>query len=356
TYTGYRLEFFTPVLTIVLAAVSIIWQLMPLFTASFGSDLNVSRFRIYPLGTRSLFLIDMMLGLFDPVALLSLILVAGIFTGVVLASPRSAPVAGLGLVAFVAFNIALARYVQRLLAGLFASRRRKELLALFVFLLLLAPQTLIMMRQRPANRIGKRHANGELELEFAKQRFQDMQAVGRAIRWTPPGVAAAALNPEALDFKSEFLILFVGLLFVAGIFALEFNRLASDYQGSGTKRKARKKRPAKADQYHPQSDSLLKPMTSQAVGEPARVFGSIEAVLSPVSAAVFEKDIRYIYRSPRALLIAIAPIVGSVIFILPGSPFNRSAFAGQYRLAGILLYALVVSSQLINNCFAFDWH
>ncbi|HYM00096.1 MAG TPA: hypothetical protein VEZ90_14180, partial [Blastocatellia bacterium] len=247
TTVTYHHDFFAPLFAVVLGGILIVWQLMPLFTASFGSDLNISRFRIYPLTTRSLFFIDLMLGFFDPVALLATILVAGVFAGVVVASPRSAPVAGLGLLLFVLFNIGLARYIQRLLASLFASRRRKELLALFIFLLLLAPQTLIMMQRRPIERGGgPRDTTGvryvRLHEAEEEQRVRDLRAAGEAIRWTPPGLAAAMLNPAGLDAATQFLLLLAGFIFAAAVFGLKYRQLTRDYLGHESGFSRRKKR------------------------------------------------------------------------------------------------------------------
>src|SRR5215831_396444 len=139
-YELYGKDIFVPSVSCILAGITLAWQLIPLMTASLGSDANIERFRQYPLSTRELFAVDLALGAFDPVALLAYPALASVLAGALLRSPGNMPLAVVSMGTFAAFNVILSRYLHRLINLLLSSRKRREVVAVLIFLILLSPQ------------------------------------------------------------------------------------------------------------------------------------------------------------------------------------------------------------------------
>lgn len=363
-YTTYDHQVFVPLTSLMLLGILLIWQFVPIFTASFSSDLGISRFRIYPLSARSLFLLDIFIGTFDPISILAIVAILGIFTGVFAKDPRQAPIAALALLMFVGFNVGLSRFIQRLFASFFASRRRKEVVALVIFLLLFAPQIIMMSRSRTnlrQHQTASRRVTGRKQPPLPEARTQEIESAARTVWWAPPGLAAATIGRSSSGYSGTFFSLSLMLLFLAAVFGLEFRHLTLDYLGRPgllssifTRLSARSMAHTTSLAEHPKALGTVS--VTQAEPTETTLWSRILEHFSPAAGAVFEKDLRYYYRSPRAILIFMAPVLGSVIFLLPGTPLAVSGIASQYRLAAIYLYAFMLGSQILNNSFAFDWH
>ncbi|HEY6332120.1 MAG TPA: hypothetical protein VI756_22515, partial [Blastocatellia bacterium] len=316
--------------------------------------IDSSRFRLYPMTSRDLFVVDMLLGLIDPVALLATIPTVGILLGCALRSPGSIPLGLVGLILFLVTNIALSRYVYHLIGALFANRRLKELIAVLIFLLLFMPQFFFSYRERQA-RSGTHGQHQEQDLSKLEERAR---AIYRYIEWLPPGLAARSLTGNraasvpADSPGSGALALAVALAFASGCIALSYRATDNEYYGRKPvwSKLSRKKQPVAA--------SKAEPVARAAGAGVARSAGGIERVvpwLSAESAAVFEKDMRYIARSPRATLVFLAPILSSAIFLLRAGPGSTTGYLGQYRLAAPILFVMLMGSQLTLNCFCLDW-
>ncbi|HKV41819.1 MAG TPA: hypothetical protein VJX67_21625, partial [Blastocatellia bacterium] len=358
-YWSYHHQIFVPLLTTVLGVLLAAWHLLPVLTASFSNDLNVSKFRLYPISISKLFAIDLSLGLFDPVTLVLIPPLLAIFIASALRSASSIPIAGFALLIFFIFNLGLSRYVQRLIGTLLASRRRKELFLLLIFLLIMLPQTLVVMGQRESPRARPSY---QFQSDAAiKERFEKVKAVAKYLAWVPPGLAAISIGEDrGMHFGRQALSILLALMFTCAALGLEHRALDRDYYGkvSGIQLLVARIRAALGGSAVPGPRSGLKirggggeiagSATQTAVGQPKSLPSVLERLfpwLAPASIAIFEKDIKYIYRSPRAILMFVAPIIGSLIFVVPGSPLASGSVGAQYRLAGLVLYALVLGSQ-----------
>lgn len=117
--------------------ITLYWQVIPLVTASFGSGLSISNFRLYPISDKKLLFLDLFSGATDLTSLSLYLPLLGILIGSIIISPLYSPILIILFALFILFNIALSRYLQRILEKLFAHRRIKEIMVfivLFIFI------------------------------------------------------------------------------------------------------------------------------------------------------------------------------------------------------------------------------
>src|SRR5215471_18303385 len=180
-YGLYNKALFVPAVSCILAAITLAWQLMPLMTASLGSDTDIERFRQYPLSTRDLFAIDLVLGGFAPISLLVYPAVVAVLVGCIARSPANLPVALVSIGLFTVFNVALSRYAHRLISALFSNRKRREIIAVVIFLLVLAPQVVISLTSRERGRSIRDHnTNANETIDRTEKRIQ---AIAGYLAW-----------------------------------------------------------------------------------------------------------------------------------------------------------------------------
>jgi ABC-2 type transport system permease protein len=360
-YGLYNKALFVPALSCILAGITVIWQLIPLMTASLGSDADIERFRQYPLSTRDLFVIDLALGSFSPVSLLVYPAIAAVLAGCVARSRANLPLGIISIGLFTVFNVVLSRYAHRLISALLSNRKRREIIAVLIFLLVLTPQVFISLTSRDRSRsVIEHNSNPNETIDKTEKRIQ---AVGDYLAWLPPGVAARNLRAgtEALSLIN-WLALLAAAGFVFGIGSLEYSRLIKDYYGRTPSSVRLLRRKPKQDRSAARQGALLEAgePASQPVASSGRSrFSLLELFspwLEPATTAVLEKEIKYLYRSPRAFLIFIGPLLGTVIFIMPMGLGTLTARADNYRLAIIVLYSIILDTQFFSNSFGFDWH
>jgi ABC-2 type transport system permease protein len=137
---GARREMLALALPWALAAVFMYWQLAPVLTASLGASLDFKKLVVYPVPERQFFTIEAALRL--TAALEMLLVLAGILTGLErnpFVPAWGPPAAAL---AFIAFNLFLAAGLRSLLERLLAYRVLRELLVLALVLAAAIPQLL----------------------------------------------------------------------------------------------------------------------------------------------------------------------------------------------------------------------
>src|SRR5712692_2851334 len=87
------------------------WQLFPVMATAFNENLDTSVLLRFPLSYPAYFLVRLVYGALDIATALGIFWSAGVFIGVAVAEPRLFPWALLVTVAFVGFNILLARTI-----------------------------------------------------------------------------------------------------------------------------------------------------------------------------------------------------------------------------------------------------
>lgn len=313
-------------LALLLWPVFVFWQAFPIMATAFTNNPDSSDLLRFPLSYRSYFLVRLAYGAFDPVTVLVGLWSFGILAGVGFAKPALLSWTLLVLLVFSAFNLLFLQttfvWVERWLA----QRRTREIMGVLFILLMLSFQLIGPL----AGRFG-RQARPDM------QRFVDLLAPIQAI--LPPGLAADAIAQAVL---SQFIVglsslaLLGGYVLLVGYFL--HVRLQAQYRGENLSEVA-------AVSELPKDRSL-------------RLGWSLPGFTAP-TAAVFEKEIRYLLRSGPMLLTLIMPIFVLVIFRL--GPMNSARHSGfifartpDMAFPSAVAYTLLVLTNLAYNNFGGD--
>jgi ABC-2 type transport system permease protein len=287
------------------------WQLIPVLMASMGSSLDIRKLLVYPIPRSELFAIDVVLRVSTAVEMLLLVVGAGI--GLWL-NPRIPVWAPLCLVPFVAFNLLCSAGVRDLLVRLLARRRVREVV---VFLLVLAaalPQLLLV--RGSGGRIGKLFS-------------------GEASPWLP-WTATARLAEGEFSWRG------VSVLLAWTVAAYFFGRwqfergLNFDFGEAAAKSAPSGRGASRLEWWYTLPNVFLR---------------------DPLAALV-EKELRFLSRSPRFRLVFLMGFSFGLLIWAPmafGRASTRhSLLAGNY-LPLVSVYAvLLLSDALFWNCFGFD--
>jgi len=301
-----------------LMIVLLYWQLAPLLAGSLGAALDLKKLLVYPIPHGRLFLIEVLLRLTTGVEMG--LLMVGAFAGL-LENPqfggwRSAPRVVAAWISYVAFNLLLAAGIRNLIERLLARKRMREVLVLLWVLLMVLPQTIHLM-------------------EPGTRKF-----VGGAATWVvAQGWPWGAATHLALGSHGSTPWLVMGAwLSVACYFGRRQFEASLRF------------------------DSGAVPASGAA---PARGEAWIEGLytfpgkfLKDPVAAIVEKELRSLLRSPRFRLIFIMGFSFGVIVWAPlvfGIREGRMAAIGGDFLTLVGGYALVLLGQVTyNNAFGFD--
>ncbi|HEX2713578.1 MAG TPA: hypothetical protein VHM88_15365 [Candidatus Acidoferrales bacterium] len=312
-------------LALPLLAVFFFWQSVPLLLASSTTGFDFRNLLRFPLRFPAFFLLSLAYGLLDPAAAGSLVWLACMGAGIALARPGLLPATLVVLAAFASANLLLSRMIFSWLERLLARRRSREALLALFLLCLLSLQLFGALSAR-WERFLRPHAAAALPV----------------LQLFPPGLAGQALG-EAARGNAGGLFLYTALL---GVYSVVFGlllsrRLRAQYLGEDLGES-----PASA----PPSAASSPPAVSSA--------SFVSSFLPAPIAAVFEKELRYLYRNSVAGLNLAVPLILILFFaVSAGSYRQRSvAFARWPELAfpAAVAYMFLIVAPLAHNSFAFD--
>ncbi len=286
-----------------LMAVFLYWQIAPVLAASLGAALDLRRLRVYPVGAERLFQAEILLRLATSPEM-PLVLV-GAMVGLLRnpAVPAWGPATALPL--YAAFNVLLAAGLRGLLERLFARRHVRELAALLLVVAIGVPQLLLLGRPEVAWR--------EISLR-APPVYWPWVSFGR--------IAAGTPGPQDWVLAAVWLVA-----------ALLFGRTQFE-------------RCLRLDRAEPTSSAAA------PVRAGARLWGLVRLLPDPV-AAVLEKELRSLARSPRFRLVFMMGF--SFGFIIWAPLVRREGGFGEAYPVLVSIYAvLLLSEVLFWNAFGFD--
>lgn len=335
--------------------ITLYWQVIPLINASFGGALSISNFRLYPISDKKLLLLDLISGATDLISISVYLPLLGILIASIILSPLYSPIIIVIFALYILFNVALSRYLQRIAEILFAHRRIKEVLVFLSLIAILAISfaPILLFRegiQRTDQALTNQQAiSSSPTKKFSlKENLPSSDTVVKVLRWSPPGLVARSINFAKEPLGNKLTIIFLSALFFVSILALVQRRIKQEfYVGS----------------YQPLStdkiiDTKNKPNTDEVLGK--SIFDNSLFNLLPLHAIlVFEKEIKYFYRSSKILLILFAGTITPLSFVFLfqiGAPPEVSPFFKPFLLPGLNFYALMVVVQLFTNSFGFDSH
>lgn len=288
------------------------WQLAPLMAASLGASLDLKKLLVYPVPHRHLFGIEVLLRI--STCLEMLLLVAGIAIGLARNPLLPHPAAGAAFGPFVLFNLLVAAGLRNQLERLMARRRIREVAVLLLVLAAALPQVLVVTGLPP----------------FLRNLFH-----GGYLGWWPWSVTARLALGEVTPWTLGALLAWTALAWIFGRVQFERN-LRFDFQAAESTGK-----------------------TASAGRSRLEPFYRLPAlVLSDPLAAIVEKELRSLSRSPRFRLVFIMGFTFGLLIFLP--VFLRARSEGSFsisadHLAMLGAYALLLLGDVAFwNVFGFD--
>ncbi len=291
-----------------LMLVMLYWQMAPIVTASLGASLDLRKLLLYPVPESRLFLAEVLLRL--TIGLEMCLVLSGVAVGLLRnpAVPYWAPLLALPLYAL--FNLLVAAGLRSLLERLFARRRLREAAVFLLVLGAAAPQVLLLTSLPVSLR--------ELPLR-APPVYWPWVSFGR--------LATGRFGPQ--DWVLAALWCTAAYLFGRWQFhrSLRFDRAAADVSGNLQTRT---------------------PLLSRSC------FGLLTRLVPDPLAAIIEKELRSLARSPRFRLVFLMGFSFGFLIWAPLMYREGQGFSENYPVL-VSIYALVLLSEVIFwNMFGFD--
>ena len=312
-------------LALLLWAAFVFWQGFPVMASAFTENVESSNLLRFPLPYSLYFLIRVAYGTLDPAAIVGSLWLLGMLFGVTVANPGLFPWTATVLLVFAVFNILLCQTIFSWIERWLAQRRTREILTLIFFLLMISFQLLGPM----INHFSKKKSRPQMS--YVTQGLIPIQRV------LPPGIGATAIarmSSGALPASLGYFALLCG--YVAAAVALLHLRLSTQYRGENLSEAA-------AVSASPRDQSL-------------RLGWNLPGFSAPV-AAVFEKEIRYLFRSSgQTLLTFIMPIFALLIFRFGAMNSVRHMMGDLPNRAfpAVVGYTFMMLNNLAYNNFGGD--
>ena len=305
-----ELNFAGRILSGALLLVVLYWQVVPVLMASTGFSVDTRRLLVYPIPHRQLFGID--LALRGLTALEMLIVLCGTAIGLWL-NPQIPVWGPLALIPFIALNLFVAPGVRELLTRLLARRRIREAVIFIVVLVAALPQV--------------------LATTHAERRLRQLISAVTIPLW--PWTAFASLaQGKRIALSAAIALAWTAAAFLFG--RIQFERgLRFDASAAG----------ATSERASAVTESRYQ-----------RLFYWPSAIFRDPLAALVEKEIRYLSRTPRFRLVFLMGFsFGLLIWIPIATPHDGDTFLARNYLALVSVYALLLLGDVCFwNCFGFD--
>ncbi|HEX8926877.1 MAG TPA: hypothetical protein VF786_13850 [Terriglobales bacterium] len=303
-------------LALMLWVVFLVWQVFPAISLSMTEGFDTSSLLRYPMGLGTFGAIWITSGALEPATVVCIVWLLGIATGIAMTSLALLPWAAFVLLLFAVSNLLLSRLLMAWLDRLLAKRRSREIVGILLVLFSLGAQAVGQFSYKLHGAFRVLHPYFTTVREIAI--------------WMPPGAATQSIlgGDNQTDIALIALLALFGYIFVfAALLAL---RLRAIYRGEnlseGVRKKDREER-------------------SQSPGVGIEHLGFSNQV-----AAVFEKELRTIFRSGQLILtLLILPLFMILIFSRGG----RTHLGGTVFGAGAA-YAILLLTQLSYNQFGVE--
>ena len=302
----------------------IFWQMYPVLGSAFSAPFEFGSLLRFPMRFSSFYLLNLAFGLLDPVSLVCILWLFGVFVGVGIADATLLPWTFLALFVFGATNVLLSRTVYVWLERWLARRRTREALGLLFVFMMICVQFVGPLASR-----WQRHqapALGQYAYLFHVANF------------LPPGLAEAALI-DAHRGDQMFALFSIAAIaaYALGIAALLGMRLQAQFMG----------------------ENLSEALAPVPAGhqEKVRAAWDIRLLPTPV-AAIFEKEIRYLFRSAPIIFTFVMPLFVLAMFrFVPSHGGHESSFlvkAPDWAFPIGAGYALLILANIVYNSFGAD--
>lgn len=296
------------------------WQLSPIVTLSLGVSIDMRKLAYYPVPTPTLFVVECLLRIWTGIEIIAVL--CGLFLGLITAGSAHPALLAVALILFVTLNVFLSAGMRNLIERIFRKRLLREAVLVLLVTATVLPQMIFFSSQFRS---------------FTQSAVKNHVEIPLWI--SPPGLAAAVAQGQA---TTPDVLIFLAMILGSALFGYFFfagtNRLASSESAAD-----QAPRPAAQGAF----DKLLGPLTALLL-----------RVLPDPVGALTEKEIKYLWRSPRFrtpffmgftfAVIAWAPIVHQV-----KPPYGEWMRASAPSM--ISMYAfLLLGPVLFLNRFGFD--
>lgn len=298
-------------LTGALLLVFLYWQVVPLLMAASGASLELKKLQVYPIPPSQLFSIEVMLRVTSAAEMALLML--GLGMGILL-NPSLAWWGALGVFPFVLFNLFLALGLRDLVARILAHKRIREIAFLLLLVLAGLPQALLLRGPHPGR--GFRFLLGEAWMGW-------------------PWTATSNLIQQRL-FGTSLAILLAWVLAAAAFGYWQFRTsLSFDAQAA--------------------SAGGVRSVPREGLRE--KLFRIPSLLWRDPTAALVEKEIRSLVRSPRFRLVFLMGFTFGLIWLplsLSSGGLWKTTLGANY-LTVVSVYSLLLLSEVCFwNSFGFD--
>lgn len=304
------------------------WQLFPLLATAFAPVFDASSLLRFPAPFSSFVALSLAYGCADPAALAGIFWLLCVAAGVGTASASLLPTIIPALVLFAGVNLVLGRAVFAWLEKWLAKRRAREIIGILFIFLILGLQLIGPVAERWSNR--------------DRATVSAVQMLSPIERVLPPGFAAQAVTGAAIGDFGQAAAAWAALAGY-GIFFSFFLlwRLRQQFRGEAFGESAGEATPA--------GKQIVAISTSPWFG--------LRGV-SGATAAVLDKEVRYLMRSGPILFSMIIPVFVLAIFrISPARGGGDALFLSRVATLAFPIgsaYALLVLTNLIYNCLGIE--
>jgi len=296
------------------------WQLAPIVTLSLGVSIDMRKLSYYPVPTPTLFVVECLLRIWTGFEVI--IVLCGLFLGLITAGSAHPVLLAVALAMFLTLNVFISAGMRNLIERIFRKRLLREAVLVLLVSVTVLPQMIFFSTQ--FRDVAQSAVRNQVEIPL----------------WiSPPGLAAAVAKGQATP---PDVLIFIAMILGSALFGYLFfastNRLAASESAAD-----QAPRPAAQGAF----DKVFGPLTAL-----------ILRVLPDPVRALTEKEIKYLWRSPRFrtpffmgftfAVIAWAPIMHQV-----GPPYGEWMRVSAPSM--ISMYAfLLLGPVLFLNRFGFD--
>jgi ABC-2 type transport system permease protein len=328
-------------LSMMLWGIFMFWQFVPVLASQTNPGFDGRNLLRFPIRFSAFFLMSAAYGLADPFALAGILWHITMAIGISIARPELKWWAALALAGSALMNLLFNRMLYAWLERLLAKRRTREIItALFIlFFVCVQFSGLIVQKWGPA----------------IKSALESSAGVWRAL---PPGLAGTAIE-HAANGDSSAALLTTGLLALyavafGGLFAFRAHAQFTGEDLGESAAPTRKKTSAPRAQLSVPA-SVVNPELESAAAR------QVSGLVSPPVAAIYGKELKYLYRNSMLLMNIFMPLVLIVFFSMTASmpsrhggasPFGR--FNGSFAYPGAVAYLFLLIMNFCPNNLAYE--
>jgi ABC-2 type transport system permease protein len=330
-------------LSMILWGIFLFWQFLPVLASQTNPGFDGRNLLRFPIKFSTFFLMSAAYGLADPFALAAILWHIAMCIGISVARPDLKWWAALALACSVLMNLLFNRMLFSWLERILAKRRAREIVTAVFILILVSFQfsSVIVQRWGPA----------------LKSAVESSAGVWRAL---PPALAGTAIEQAASgDFAAALTrtgLLALYALAFGGLFAFRAHAQFTGEDLGESAAPVRKK--VKAPRAHVSAAASVPIPAAESSG--AR---GVSGLVSPPVAAIYGKEIKYLYRNSMLLMNIFMPLV-FIVFIgmtvsMPtrhggASPLGR--FNGGFAYPGSVAYLFLLIMNFCPNNLAYEGH